>query len=150
LIIYADSSFLVSCLCSFDTGHGAARAFFSTHIADDWVTSNWSQFETVNSLRQLRRSNPKLPAELPEGLRRLFKKWHERGNFSLERTDSDEAINEAAQISAAFGRSFRARSADVLHIALLEQINPDLFVTRDKEQFALARARGFAAQLIQP
>jgi predicted nucleic acid-binding protein len=125
LIIYADSSFLVSCLCSFGTGHRAARAFFSLHITDDWVTSNWSQFETVNSLRQLRRINPKLPPELPEGLRRLFKKWPERGNFSLERTDGEEAIDEAARISAAFGTSFRARSADVLHFALLEQINPD-------------------------
>ncbi|HEV8541890.1 MAG TPA: hypothetical protein VGR78_05830 [Verrucomicrobiae bacterium] len=98
---------------------------FLLHITDDWVTSNWSQFETVNSLRQLRRINPKLPPELPEGLRRLFKKWPERGNFSLERTDGEEAIDEAARISAAFGTSFRARSADVLHFALLEQINPD-------------------------
>jgi predicted nucleic acid-binding protein len=148
LIIYADSSFLVSCLCSFDTGHRAARAFYSKHLADDWVSSNWSQFETINSLRQLRRANQNLPEELPEALRRLFKKWHERGNFSLERTDSDEAINEAAQISAAFGTSFRARSADVLHVALLEQINSDLFVTPDKERFALARARGFSAELV--
>jgi hypothetical protein len=35
------------------------------------------------------------------------------------------------------------RSADVLHVALLEQIAPDLFLTRDGDQFALAQARGF-------
>jgi hypothetical protein len=39
----------------------------------------------------------------------------------------------------------KARSADTLHVAILEQINPDTFVSRDKDQIALANARGFRA-----
>lgn len=146
--IYPDTSFLVSCLYAGDPGYPAAKAFFTKRASDDWVTSGWSQFETINSLRQIQRGNPKLPAELPDALRRLFKKWHERGNFSLEQTDSEEGISEAVQISTALGATHRVRSADVFHVALLEQINPDLFVTRDKDQFALAKARGFPAQLV--
>jgi hypothetical protein len=38
-----------------------------------------------------------------------------------------------------------ARLADTLHVAILEQVNPDVFVTGDKDQLALAKARGFHA-----
>ena len=44
--------------------------------------------------------------------------------------------------------TLRMRAADVLHVALLEEINPDLFVTRDKDQHALAVARAFPARLL--
>jgi hypothetical protein len=30
-----------------------------------------------------------------------------------------------------------------LHVAILEQVNPDLFVSGDNDQLALATARGF-------
>lgn len=40
------------------------------------------------------------------------------------------------------------RSADVLHVALMEQITPDLFVTRDKDQHALAASRAFVSRLL--
>ena len=43
----------------------------------------------------------------------------------------------------AHGYRMKARSADTLHVAILEQINPDLFVTGDKDQQSLAIARGF-------
>jgi predicted nucleic acid-binding protein len=146
--IYADSSFLVSCLYPPDPGYPAAKAFFLRHAEEEWLTCSWSQFETINSLRQLSRHKPGPPTTLADALRRLFKHWHEAGSFSFEETDTDEAVIEAAQISAAVGSRVRMRSADVLHVALLEQINPDLFVTRDKDQFALAKARAFPAKLV--
>jgi len=70
------------------------------------------------------------------------------GQFAIEDTSLGEAIQEANQMSAAHGCALRMRSADVLHVALLEQINPDLFVTRDKDQHALAKARAFNALLV--
>jgi hypothetical protein len=39
----------------------------------------------------------------------------------------------------------KARATDTLHIAILEQVNPDLFVSGDQDQIALAKARGFQA-----
>lgn len=146
--IYADSSFLVSCLYRPDPGHRGAKAFFLKHAEEEWLTSSWSQLETINGLRQLSRSKPGPPPALAEALRRLFKHWHEAGNFSLEETDADQAVNDAAQISAALGNRFRIRAADLLHVALLEQINPDLFVTRDKDQHVLAAARAFNSQFV--
>lgn len=39
------------------------------------------------------------------------------------------------------------RSADVLHLAFLDQMDRDLFVRRDKDQHALALRIGFPAHL---
>ena len=38
--IYADSSFLVSWLCSADKLNSKARAWFLAHQHDDWVVSD--------------------------------------------------------------------------------------------------------------
>lgn len=51
--IYADTSFLVSLLCGTDKAHATSRAFFLSQHEAEWITSGWSQFETVNTLRQL-------------------------------------------------------------------------------------------------
>lgn len=146
--IYADSSFLVSCLYPPDKGHAAAKGFFNRHPGAEWLTTSWSQFETANSLRQLcLASNGPTPITA-ESIRRLFKHWHARGPFCLVETQLEEAMTECQQLSAAHGTAMRMRSADVLHVAFLEQINPDLFVTRDAEQFKLANQRALPAQLI--
>src|SRR5258708_1190370 len=60
-----------------------------------------------------------------------------------------EVLKDAHQISAALATRYKARSADVLHVAILEQINPDVFVTFDQDQSVLAIQRGFAAHLIR-
>lgn len=146
--IYADTSFLVSLLCATEKSHAAARAFFVAHPGAEWVTSLWSQFETVNTLRQLCLASGGPKAEEVEAVRRLFKHWHTRGTFQLAETDLAEALTECQQLSAAAGNTQRMRSADVLHVALLEQITPSLFVTRDKDQHALAARRAFVSRLL--
>ncbi len=144
--IYADSSFLVSFLYSPDTGHASARQAFQKNGGDVWLTSDWSRFETMNSLRQIC-LNGWEPADA-EAIIRLFKQLHRIGPFEPVDTRMDEAAQECAQLSAAHGSRLRMRSADVLHVALLEQITPDIFLTRDKDQFALAKSRAFPAVLI--
>jgi hypothetical protein len=65
------------------------------------------------------------------------------GPFEFAAVDWDEALQDAHQISAGFAARRKARSADVLHVGMLEQINPDLFVSGDKDQLILATVRGF-------
>jgi predicted nucleic acid-binding protein len=148
LRIYADSSFLVSLLYPGDVQHGRCRAIFAQYQSDDWITSPWSLFETVNSLRQLcLKSNGPKPVVI-EAIRRQLKHWHTRGVFQTEMPDLQEGVIECQQLSAACGTQLKMRSADVLHVALLEQLAPDLFLTRDKEQHALALNRAFPSRLI--
>lgn len=146
--IYADTSFVVALLCRTDKAHPATRSFFLANASDEWLTSSWSLFETRNAIRQLCLMPAGISPEQAESVLRLFRHWHQRGIFKAVATNLSEAANEAQQLSATHATSLRMRSADVLHIALLEQINPDLFVTRDKDQHALALARAFPSRLL--
>jgi len=146
--IYADTSFLVSYLYPGDHHHQASRQFFRQQASADWITSSWSQFETINTLRQLCLQKPGPDRTVIEALRLLFKHWHRKGPFLLERLSADEALIECAAISAGHGATMKMRGADTLHVALLEQFSPDLFVTRDRDQFHLAQARGFSCRLL--
>jgi hypothetical protein len=115
----------------------------ASHQGDDFLVSDWARFETNNTLRDLclRPQPPKAP--LIEALRRYFSHLLQVGPFEYSAVDWDEVLKDAHQISAGFAARLKARSADVLHVAILEQVNPDLFVSGDKEQLALAAARGF-------
>ena len=143
--VYADASFLVSWLYKGDPNNGKARTWFTAHQSDDWIISDWSLFESINSLRALCRASGGPRRELIEGLRRYFKHLLRAGPFQWERIDWDEVIKDANQIRAAFAARQRARAADILHVAILEQVQPDVFVSGDRDQILLARARGFNA-----
>jgi predicted nucleic acid-binding protein len=143
--IYADASFLVSWLYSGDKQNRKARSWFTAHQNADWILSDWSRFETLNSLRGLCLQSHGPKPERIEALRRYFNHLVYHGPFDYERVDWQEALRDANQISAGFATRLKARSADTLHIAILEQINPDIFVSGDRDQVALARARGFHA-----
>jgi hypothetical protein len=54
-----------------------------------------------------------------------------------------EALKDAHEITSSFAMLTPTRSADTLHVAILEQLHPDVFVTFDKDQSMLAINRGF-------
>ena len=141
--IYPDTSFLVSWIYRPDVHNAKAWVWFSRHKKEEWILSNWSRFETVNTLRNLciRTGGPK--PEAVEASRRYFRHLLQHGPFSEERVDWPEVIRDCNQISSALAWKIPARSADVLHVAIIEQINPDIFVSADGDQLALAKARGF-------
>ena len=143
MTIYPDASFLVSWLYKPDPLNAKARLWFSNHQADDFLVSDWARFETINTLRDLcLRPQPPKP-ELIEALRRYFSHLLQVGPFEFAAVDWHEVLKDAHQISAGFAARLKARSADVLHVAILEQLSPDLFLSGDKDQLALATVRGF-------
>jgi predicted nucleic acid-binding protein len=143
MTIYPDASFLVSWLYTPDPLNAHARVWFSRHQADDFIISEWSRFETINTLRDLCLRPHPPRRELIEALRLYFSRLLQVGPFELRAVDWDEVLKDAHQISAGFAARLKARSADTLHVAILEQLNPDLFVSGDQDQLALAAARGF-------
>jgi predicted nucleic acid-binding protein len=146
MTIYPDASFLVSWLYKPDPLNAKARSWFIKHPRDDFLVSEWARFETVNTLRDLcQRPHPPQP-ELIESLRRYFAHLLHVGPFEFAAVDWDEVLKDAHQISAGFAARLKARSADVLHVAILEQLNPELFVSGDRDQLALASARGFQSE----
>jgi hypothetical protein len=143
--IYPDCSFLVSWLYSADKLNRRARAWASAHATAQWVLCDWSRFETLNALRSLCLQTRGPKPELIEAVGRYFKHLIYHGPFDYERVDWAEVLRDCNQISTGLAARRRACSADTLHVAILEQINPDLFVSGDADQIALAKARGFKA-----
>jgi len=143
--IYADTSFLVSWLYVNDVHHAKARQWFTKYGAEGWIVSPWSEFETINAARSLCLRKPGPSSEYAEGLRRFFKHLFVEGPFEKEDIEWELALRDAAQVSAAHAATVKCRAADILHVAILEQLNPDTFVTGDGDQAALAIARGFRA-----
>jgi predicted nucleic acid-binding protein len=143
MTVYPDASFLVSWLYKPDPLNAKARAWFARHQGDNFLISDWSRFETINTLRDLCLRPHPPRQELIEALRRYFSHLLQVGPFEFAAVDWDEVLKDAQQISAGFAARLKARSADTLHVAILEQLNPDLFVSGDKDQLALATARGF-------
>jgi len=133
----------VSWLYAADLNHSKAARWFAAHQADDWLVSPWSEFETVNTLRSLCLRRPAPAPELVERLRRYFKHLFRQGPLVREGMDWIEALKDAHQISAALATQMHARAADTVHVAILEQMNPDAFVTCDEAQLRLAARRGF-------
>ena len=71
-----------------------------------------------------------------------------RGDLLDARREADKVatifgVRPAIGAAATRDALFAASSADVLHVAILEQVNPDLFVSGDNDQLTLATARGF-------
>jgi hypothetical protein len=139
---------LVSLLYPGALTHAQTKAFFLSRSSDDWLTSQWSRFETVNALRQLCRdaAGPKPP--VIEAIRRLFKYWHRRGPFMEWDADLELALQESNQISTSMATVEKMRSADVLHLGMMLELQPGLFVTRDEDQHQLALSIGFPSQLL--
>ena len=145
MTIYADTSFLVSWLYGKDTHHSKAAQWFAVNSREQWLISPWSEFEAINSLRGLCLRSPGPTPELSEALRRLFKRVIQTGRMEKLEVHWELVLRDAAQISAAHAATVKCRAADILHVAILEQLNPDTFVTGDGDQAALAIARGFRA-----
>jgi len=145
MTIYPDSSLLVSLLYGKDQQHATAMNWFRENLSSRWSISAWTEFETINTLRSLC-LRPHGPShEVAESLRRWFKRLFVHGPFYRERVDWTLVMIDAHQVSATLAARQKARAADTLHVAILEQVNPDLFASMDADQVALAAGRGFRA-----
>jgi predicted nucleic acid-binding protein len=125
--------------------HAKARGWFAPRQGADWVVSPWTEFETVNTLRSLVLQTKGPTAASMEARRRYFKHLFVAGPLERQSIDWTEALKDVHQVSAALASRTQCRSSDALHVAILEQVNPDLFVTFDGKQAALATHRGFQA-----
>ncbi len=136
---------MVSWLYAHDIHHARARAWFAKNIGEQWIVSAWTEFETINTLRQICLRSPGAKPVQAEAARRLFKRLFSSGPLRRQAVDWLEAMADCHQISAALGTRLKCRAADTLHVALLEQVSPDVFVSGDQDQIELAKARGFNA-----
>ena len=68
---------------------------------------------------------------------RLFEQHLEAGTLGFLEVDYDEVFDVAADISKKLGLTKLIRTADLLHVAIME-FGFDLFVTADRQQHEFA------------
>ena len=143
MTIYPDTSFLLSWLAGGDKSHPQAQAWYKAHFRDQWLITPWVEFETINGLRQLCLRPHGPPPPRIEAIRAYFRHLFQAGPLERRAVDWLAVLAGCHEISSAVATQMKARAADTLHVAMLDLIIPDVFVSGDSDQLALAQARGF-------
>ena len=79
----------------------------------------------------------------------LFEQHLQSGQLGLLDVDYDEAFDVAVALSKQYGLAQPVRTADLLHVAMME-FGFDHFVTADRQQHTFALAAGYASVLLPP
>ncbi len=86
------------------------------------------------------------PAQFQAGLS-LFEQGLQTGVLARLEVDYDEVFDVASDLSNKFGQTIPVKTADLLHVAMME-FGFDEFVTADKQQYDFAIRAGYAATFL--
>ena len=79
----------------------------------------------------------------------LFEQHLQAGQLGFLDVDYDEVFDAAADLSKKHGLITPVRTADLLHVAMME-FGFDHFVTSDRQQHDFALAAGYTSVLLPP
>ena len=77
----------------------------------------------------------------------LFEQGLQSGVFARLEVDYDEVFDVASDLSRKFGQIIPVKTADLLHVAMME-FGFDEFVTADKQQYDFAIRAGYSATFL--
>jgi predicted nucleic acid-binding protein len=145
MIVYCDTSFLVSFFNDDDVNHGAARELARKHRADEFVVCDVHLLELPASVRAAvhRKVHP-----VPEGVaRRVINRFDRAVNrkmFQRKRLEGDDALNMVRSLGETHGWKERHTAFDLWHLAAAWALSAGVFLTFDKRQRQIARLLGMA------
>lgn len=152
--VYADTSFLVR-LVTEEPGTESAMAEYHRRGRPAMFYLPLHSLEVANAICQrafqLRRSAPAseraaIKRETETALA-LLSKFIARRVFIESSVDMDKAIEAARSLSAKHTERLGCRGFDLLHVALALELECEAFLTADRIQGALARAKGLDVTL---
>jgi predicted nucleic acid-binding protein len=88
------------------------------------------------------------PAQFQAGLS-LFEQGLQTGVLARLEVNYDEVFDAASDLSRKFGQTIPVKTADLLHVAMME-FGFDEFVAADKQQHDFAVRAGYAATFLPP
>jgi len=139
LVIYADSSFLVS-LYADELNSARARTYASGSAHPICLTS-FSKAETEHALRMFAFRKQIALDEMTQCLL-LFEEDQGSGIYHLLIIGNEELFNKASQLSKRYGLELGVRFLDVVHVAAAVLAKANIFLTFDARQAKLAKAAG--------
>jgi len=145
MIVYCDTSFLVSLLNEEDVNYGAARELADKYRTNDFVVCEVHLLEIPASVRAAthRKIDP-IPEHVARRIINRFDRAVNRKIFQRKRLEGDDAINMARSLGEAHGWKERHTSFDLWHIGAAWAISAGVFLTFDIRQKKVANLLGMA------
>ena len=145
MIVYCDTSFLVSYLNEDDENHAAARAKAERFATEDFVVCEVHLLELPAAVRAAthRRPGP-VP---PHVARRVINRFDRAVNgklFIRKKLDMPDSIAMARSLGDSHGWQKRHTTFDLWHLAAAWSLSAGAFLTFDRRQGALAKLIGMA------
>jgi len=145
VIVYCDTSFLVSLLNDEDVNHGAARKLAAKHRSGEFVLCDVHMLEVPASVRAAthRELNP-IPELVARRVINRFDRAVNRKMFQRKRLEGEEAMNMARNLGEVHGWKERHTAFDLWHLGAAWTLSASVFLTFDKRQKRIARSLGMA------
>jgi predicted nucleic acid-binding protein len=145
VIVYCDTSFLVSFLHGEDVNHAPARDLAARHRTDEFVVCEVHLLELPASVRAaVHRELDPIPEAIARTVINRFDRAVNRKVFQRKRLDGDDALNKARSLGEAHGWKQKLTAFDLWHLGAAWALSASVFLTFDKRQGRIAKLMGMA------
>ena len=147
MIVYPDTSFILSLWHAGDVNYAEALRLFSRFSKDTWLWCDLHQLEVPIAAQA---ATHREPVGLQESVARTIvfraERAVTRGGF-LRKALPPEAVSFALSLANAHGWSGRHTTLDLWHIGAAWELGANYFTTFDERQAAVARSAGFSVNV---
>jgi predicted nucleic acid-binding protein len=144
VIVYCDTSFLISWFYDDDSKHKAARDIGAEYDGEDFVLCQVHQLEFPASVRAaVHRAESPLPPQVARAIiNRFDRAWNGR-DFVRRGLPLEDSVMMARSLGEAHGWTKRHTSFDLWHLAAAWSLGAGAFLTFDERQKEVCRALSF-------
>lgn len=147
MIVYCDTSFLISWLCEEDSKHKAARDLGGTFDGEDFVLCQVHQLELPAAVRAaVHRAEAPLPRHLARAIiNRFDRAWNGR-DFLRRDLPLDDSVAMARSLGETHGWTKRHTVFDLWHLAAAWSLGAGAFLTFDERQKEVCQVLSFRTE----
>ncbi len=145
MIVYCDTSFLVSLLNEEDANHRPARTTTAKFDSHDFILCEVHQLELPAAVRAaVHRAESPIPPHVARRIINRFDRAMTSKLFQRKELDLSESVNMARSLGDAHGWKRRHTSFDLWHLGAAWSLSAGAFLTFDERQKKTATMLGMA------
>jgi predicted nucleic acid-binding protein len=145
MIVYCDTSFLVSLLNEEDANHTAARRMAAKFDSHDFVLCEVHQLELPAAVRAaVHRAESPIPPHVARRVINRFDRALTSKLFQRKTVDLASSVNMARSLGDAHGWVKRHSSFDLWHLGAAWAMSAGVFLSFDNRQMKIANLLGMA------
>jgi predicted nucleic acid-binding protein len=143
MMVYCDTSFLVSYLNEDDVNHAAARALAGKFSTDDFVVCEVHQLELPAAVRAAtHRERDGIPDQVARRVINRFDRLVTGKIFIRKQVDMVDSVAMSRSLGESHGWNERHTTFDLWHLAAAWSLSAGAFLTFDQQQGKIARIMG--------